>query len=643
MGIQRRQLSSGCGAEVLKVLLALMCCTGAARAQFSPGPLSKAHHALDDPTHCTSCHVGGGGARKFRCLACHSDIRQRLAANRGLHPSLLQKGAPDGQCARCHSDHNGANFVPIRWDVSLDEFDHGKTGYALEGGHARLKCAQCHNPERITPDARRGILLKDLKRTYLGLGRDCSACHKDEHQGQLGAACDRCHTVATWKDVTRFNHATSSYPLTGAHQRTPCQKCHAPAASQDGGKMHVRYVGIAFAQCNACHQDPHRGAFTSPCSSCHNDTAWKPARNTNLAFDHSKTNFPLLARHAAVSCDKCHRTSDYKAPVAHDLCGACHKDVHGGQFLTTTGGADCARCHTADGWKTSTYTAAAHSKSAYPLIGRHAAVKCEACHKPAGAATLYRVAFRLCTDCHRDPHEAQFANASCEDCHTVDRFRPAKFPLTAHARTRFPLDGAHAAVACIDCHTSRAERPTTAVYRFGDLSCESCHQDPHLGQFRTAVAGKPGASVGCAGCHTTGAWRDVSKFDHSATQFALSGGHRAVACDLCHKATSLSTGLQRGLFRGTPTKCSGCHADNHVGQFHTATQQAECDVCHNITKWRVAAFDHSRTGFPLIGVHDQVPCRDCHKNNREVNGRLVLFYKPTPKECSDCHATTVHN
>jgi len=642
MGIQRRGLLSGCYSAILKVLLAMACLPGAVWPQFSPGPLSRAHHALDGPTHCTSCHAGGGGERKFRCLACHSDIRQRLDEKRGLHASLLQKGPADAQCAKCHSDHNGEDFVPIRWDVDLSQFDHHKTGYPLEGGHSRLKCTQCHNPENIAPAAHRSILMKDLKRTYLGLSRDCASCHKDQHQGQVGAACERCHVVEAWKDIGKFNHAATKYPLTGAHERTACQKCHMTIPAQDGGKAHVRYVGIPFAQCAPCHQDPHHGAFAAVCSSCHNDVAWKPAHNTSAAFDHSKTKFSLLGKHAPVACDKCHKTSDYKAAIPHELCGDCHKDIHGGQFLTTKGGPDCARCHTADSWKSTTYTVAAHATSGYPLMGRHAAVKCDSCHKPAGEATQYRVAYRLCTDCHRDPHEAQFLNAPCENCHTVDRFQPARYTLTVHQRTRFPLNGAHAAVSCMDCHTKRADRPTTAAYKFSDLSCEACHQDPHGGQFRTTATGKPvEAPTGCANCHSVDAWHNVSKFDHANTRFALTGGHRGVGCDQCHKATALSTGVRRAVFRDTPAKCSGCHEDIHLGQFRGEAKQTECDACHNHTRWRVAEFDHSKTSYQLTGVHGQVACGDCHKNKREVNGKLVLFYKPTPQECADCHASTV--
>ena len=198
-------------------------------------------------------------------------------------------------------------------------------------------------------------------------------------------------------------------------------------------------------------------------------------------------------------------------------------------------------------------------------------------------------------------------------------------------------------MACSDCHTKRPERPATIAYRFDDLSCEACHLDPHGGQFRTGVAGKSGpAFTGCASCHNVGTWRKLSKFDHSATRYPLTGAHRGVACDLCHKATPLSRGLRRVTYRDAASTCAGCHEDIHAGQFKTATWQPDCDVCHNNSKWRVAAFDHSKTSFPLTGAHAQAACRDCHKNKQEVNGRLILFYKPEPKECASCHAATVH-
>ncbi|MBZ5618267.1 MAG: hypothetical protein LAQ69_05950 [Acidobacteriia bacterium] len=621
--------------STFKLLVLLLCGAGAARCQFSPGPLSKAHHTLDGPTHCTNCHLAGGGQRKFKCLSCHADVRQRLADNRGLHPSLVGKGRPDEQCAKCHSEHNGENFVPIRWDVSKEEFDHRKAGYPLEGGHVGLKCERCHNPERIPAAARKGILMKDLKRTYLGLNRECMTCHQDEHRGQLGTSCERCHAVGRWKDVTLFDHSTTKFRLTGAHEKTPCQKCHFTLPAAGASKPYIRYTGIAFAQCGSCHKDPHRAAFAAPCSSCHNDVAWKPAHGTTVSFDHSKTRYPLLGKHDGVACDKCHRTSDFKAPVAHEQCASCHKDIHGGQLAKRPDRGECGSCHTVEGWKPSTFTAAAHANSAYPLLGKHLSVTCDKCHPPAGAATRYQVSFALCADCHRDPHAGQFPKSKCEDCHTVDRFQPARFTLARHNQTRFPLQEAHVAVACSDCHMKTQSWPVAHVaYRFTDLSCTGCHQDPHQRQFHDSR---------CEDCHNQQAWRDVNRFDHSKTRFVLTGGHRGVACDRCHRLTPLSTGLTRAVFHNAPTACDGCHEDVHFGQFLTATQKPECGLCHNVNRWKAALFDHEKTRFPLTGAHAMVGCRDCHKNQHEVSGRVVLFYKPTPTECSGCHGPKISN
>src|ERR1035438_1463663 len=149
MGIRQGHLRFECDSAFLKVLLAMACAPAVASPQLSSGSLFKAHRALEGPTHCDSCHVGDRREREFRCLPCHSEIRRLLAANRGLHPSLMHAGPPDVQCVKCHSDHNGEDFVPIHWDVPLDEFDHRKTGYPLDGGHAHLKCSQCHNPDHI--------------------------------------------------------------------------------------------------------------------------------------------------------------------------------------------------------------------------------------------------------------------------------------------------------------------------------------------------------------------------------------------------------------------------------------------------------------------------------------------------------------
>ena len=625
-------------------LAGLVLSAPAARAQFSPGPLSKAHHAYDSPIQCTRCHTVVGGNRKFKCLSCHVEIRQRLAERRGLHRVMLGGNQSEQECARCHSEHNGENFVPIRWDVSLDEFDHRKTGYPLEGKHAGLACRRCHAPEYIRPEARRGIQMKDLRRSYLGLSGDCATCHADPHFAQLGTDCRRCHEVSGWKNLGRFDHAAAKFKLNGAHEKVACRKCHAQVPDP---KPHIQFTGLAFNQCRDCHKDPHRGAFAAPCQSCHSDRVWKPA-HTNVSFDHSKTKFPLLGRHAGLVCEKCHRTSDFKQPVAHERCADCHRDPHKSQFVTRADRGECGSCHTVESWKPSTFTAAQHARTSYPLEGRHGAVACAKCHIPAGADTVYKVKSERCADCHQDPHRGQFASTPdsgrCEGCHTLKGFRPSTFTLTRHGQTRFPLAGAHAAVTCMECHHEHAFPPSPGRYRFDDLRCEGCHEDPHKGQFRVrmAAAGAGGSRAGCQACHTVQAWRDVSRFDHATTGFLLTGAHRAVACQECHRPPNLALGLQRVNFQAAPKECAGCHEDIHGGQFTGQAGARDCSGCHLPLKWKPTTFDHDqRSTFPLTGAHKDVACRLCHKTRREINGRVVLVYRPAPKECSACHGSQI--
>src|ERR1035437_440047 len=646
MGADRR------GAGFTKLLFALCMLPALAFAQFSPGPLSKAHTKLDGPTHGPSCHIGGGRDRKLKCTGCHAEIKQRLALNQGLHPSLMGQVRRDDQCAKCHSEHNGEKFIPIRWDVSLDEFDHRKTGYPLEGGHAGLKCARCHTPDRISPAARKVILMKDLRRTYLGLGVACATCHEDKHNGQVGDKCERCHTVANtaakWKDVTRFDHSTAKYKLAGAHAKVECARCHGTLPSPNANSKVVRYTGIPFAQCADCHKDPHRGSFAAACNSCHNDSVWKPARNTLAAFDHSRTKFPLLGKHAPVTCDKCHNTSDFKAPVAHAQCQACHKDIHGGQFAARADAGDCASCHTADGWKPSTYTVLSHAKSPYPLLGKHAAVTCAKCHPPARAATLYKVRHQECIDCHRDPHAGQFADAPnqnrCDASHTVDRLQPAKFTLSRHNQTRFPLEGGLISIACGDCHQKRPELHDAVAYKIADRSCTGCHLDPHQPRVRgTDVRLLSSVKQACEVCHNVRTWRQVASFDHSKTRFALRGSHRVATCEECHRSTALSLSACQVVFQNAPLTCVGCHEDVHAGQFAAMSESQGCEACHDNIKWKPGKFDHQKTSFSLVGAHERVPCKDCHNTKKEVNARVVVFYKPTPKDCVSCHGPKIKN
>ena len=630
---------SGRGATLV-LLVSLSASAGF--AQFSPGPLSRAHKGLSGPAACAACHAVAGG-RSFKCLECHEDIRKRLAAHRGLHAVLMSRGPEQAQCAACHSEHNGEDFALIRWEGKPEQFDHSKTGYVLEGAHQGLQCSRCHNPKNVDKEERFLIAIKDLRRSYLGLKRDCAGCHQDVHRGQLAANCRQCHSMTGWKPASGFSHAAAKFQLLGAHEKVACGKCH---ASVPGAQHYMKFIGLQFAACTPCHTDPHRGAFPGRCESCHSTGGWKGVRLAS-EFDHSRTSYPLTGKHAGVSCDKCHRGPDFKQPVAHARCIDCHDpSSHRGQFLARSDGGDCGSCHRVEGWRPARFGIQEHQQTRYALQGRHANVECAKCHAPKGLDTVYRVRFDQCAACHADPHRAEFAaephKNRCEECHTLRGFRPSTFALARHADARFRLEGAHAAVSCADCHVSKENR--AGRFRFDAITCGGCHGDPHTGQFRVQMASfDSSGGAACLACHTLARWQDVTKFDHAATRFALSGAHKAVPCEKCHAPRSTSPGIQSVVFRSAPSTCSSCHQDVHAGQFAAAAGKTDCARCHLTGDWKgPSLFDHERgTNFALSGAHRAVSCAQCHTSKRQLDNRLVVIYKLAPRECSGCHGPQI--
>jgi hypothetical protein len=629
-----------CRLQFLFVILAsfLFLAVLPVRSQISPGPLSRAHQFLSGPTQCVSCHQVGSGSAVLKCQECHTEIAQRLAQARGLHARFANKE----DCAKCHSEHNGEGFPLIRFQPSLQGFDHSQTGYVLQGKHAGLECRQCHKPERIRESERGLIKMKDPSRTFLGLSQDCVTCHEDIHRGRLGQNCLQCHNFVDWKAAKQFDHSKTRFPLTGLHAQVVCEKCHVAG----GPEKKPQFTGIPFGKCSDCHKDPHRGAFVPSCETCHTTAGWRrilPAHE----FDHSKTRYPLLGKHAQVDCLKCHAGGDFKRPVAFAKCSDCHTpDPHGGQFRERTDKGECSACHNVDGFKPSLFGVKEHAATAYALEGKHASVACAKCHIPAGTATRYNLPFARCLDCHTDAHQGQFSGAPfanrCEACHTVSGFQPSTFTIALHQKSRYPLQGAHLAVACSDCHSIKKAQVVAKVapYRFEDRTCTGCHRDPHHGEFKEQMARRRpnGTALGCEACHSVKSWTDLLSFDHSKTPFPLTGAHVKVNCEGCHKPTATGASVEQISFKTAHTQCSACHQDAHAGQFAKAGLSEDCAKCHNTIAWKPSLFDHERgSTFSLKGAHKNVSCDLCHKLFKTIDQKRVLFYKPTPRDCASCH------
>lgn len=538
-------------------------------AQLSPGDLSRAHTDLEGLRNCKKCHDLGDRQVQDKCLACHAEIRSQRIEAKGLH------ARPEfATCVDCHVEHNGRDYELVRWEGGRERFNHDRTGYHLEGKHAGLDCAKCHNPANITdPDRWRGMG-KNLSSTFLGLDTACLACHEDRHQGQLDLDCLKCHTMDGWKPQPKFDHAAADFPLTGMHAKVDCARCHKPEAIRAGLQATARYKPVTHAACTDCHQDPHKSRLGNDCTRCHTTAGWRQVRDND--FDHDKTRYPLRGRHATVACEKCHAQENRRdgalSMPAFAACTDCHRDEHDGRGRKRPGWLACDTCHDVQGFRPARYTLEQHDRSAYPLDGGHLAVPCGMCHRVQQAADKARAA-RLdlapahagCRDCHRDPHtpaepreSGLLADMACAVCHTPASWRKLN-PEGGfdHGKTRFALDGRHAQVACDRCHQPDPEHPGRLPFTGAPTDCNACHQDVHGGQFAARVL-PSGGLIDCAHCHVTRDWL-AEKFDHDKdARFALRGGHEHTPCAGCHKPMDDTEGaIVR--YRPLPTECRACH------------------------------------------------------------------------------------
>jgi hypothetical protein len=405
---------------------------------------------------------------------------------------------------------------------------------------------------------------------------------------------------------------------------------HAAFESQCN-RCHVTFHGIPPRQCLACHTALaertargvgfHATVKDQPCTDCHKE---HHGRDAQLApappatFDHRTTAFPLEADHAQLACDRCHPShgAQRRWVGLATTCQRCHADrAHRGSL-----GSDCARCHRANGWTPTLYTAKDHRT---PLSGGHARLACNDCHKSG----THLAAQQSCAVCHAQPHGG--TRAACTTCHHVTTWTQVTF---AHAFSPDRLPGKHQTAACLACHPA---------FRFSHTSfeCAACHDKD-----------RPHEPLGaCETCHSALSWSRAT-FDHDQPSigFPLTERHRAVRCAGCH--------TRNATFLGAPRSCAGCHADPHNGQLAIARAPARpavplaqvlapltvvrtartCIDCHTTAGWRpstITVASHAGFGFPLRDAHAGARCQRCHPAGAFVG---------TPHACSSCHPDVRH-
>ncbi len=574
---------------------------------LSPGPLHKTHAKWEGDDKCSTCHSEGKRVSEALCLDCHTDLRARIQAKKGLHgKTYLGK-----ECVSCHIDHLGKNGRLTRWPgKNRNNFRHQDAGWRLRDSHAKIGCDKCHTNKNS-----RG------NKTYLGLNKDCATCHDDPHEKRFGKDCATCHAETTWQDKTidNFDHDLARFVLNGKHQTVGCDQCHGQPP---------RWQGFSFSGCDSCHKDPHKGRFRKQtCQSCHVETSW--SRVDDFAAKHPIVS--LKNGHSKVACAECHDRGNIRTPSKGSTCVACHPNVHTAKF-----GNNCKLCHASIRWLGLPEKIGRdnHGKTRYPLEGKHRTTKCVECHsKTKPPAKRYRnLAFNRCLDCHADTHKGSFIKrdkGECAQCHSVDGFWPTSFGIELHATTKFPLEGKHIVTPCNHCHKSKRPRATFTIPK---QQCVDCHKNPHGNQFDKEM--KKG---GCATCHTVAGWNRPN-IDHSI--WPLTGAHAKAECDSCHTPSAQDRKSGTGVtYRGVPRDCESCHKDIHAGQFRLSKPVKGCDFCHGDANFKIPKFDHTdRAGYTLTGEHLPLECSACHKPEKLRDGSTSTRYRLGYRQCKDCHA-----
>jgi hypothetical protein len=391
---------------------------------------------------------------------------------------------------------------------------------------------------------------------------------------ETGGDCNACH-VAPWESATMADR---------------CIACHTDIGEQ--------MRDVATVHGSLMHKDPALG-----CHHCHPEHRGADAALTlmeDATFPHEVVGFSLkghqqTAKREPFQCDDCHQGD--VTTFALETCDTCHRQMDIG-FMTAhtlSFGSACLDCHDGVDRLGKNFD---HKVFSFQLTGKHVGLACVQCHINARGFGDFPVTLQDCYSCHHndDPHEGRFG-LDCSQCHSANGWTPAKFD---HNLAAFKLEGKHADVACESCHLNNQYRGTST-------DCYSCHEgdDEHNGQYGTD----------CAACHNPSDWHDAD-FDHSRSDFPLTGAHTGVACESCHSS---------GQFAGLATDCASCHADPafHIGMFGL-----NCASCHTTDNW-YAPYNGPHPGIADEGGrgvnHGGAACRDCHTQT---------LYAAT---CTACH------
>ncbi len=410
-----------------------------------------------------------GKHEKAKCETCHkakfisdTELKKRKGTYLGLntncfscHEDYHQKTLGDD----CSSCHNTTAFKPA------EKFDHNNARFKLSGSHVKVSCIKCHKKGE-----KNGKEYQAFKNISFS---SCASCHKDVHEGKLGADCKSCHVTTSFKLIhgKKFNHDKTDFPLIGKHESVSCNNCHNKSLNRT----------LDTYKCTDCHDDYHKGELivgneVINCSDCHNEFGFRPS---SFSLEkHNESKFQLKGAHIATPCQSCHlKENKWTFRKIGTTCADCHENIHGESLKTEfLPNGNCEECHNIERWNTTSFD---HDRTKFKVENKHSQLTCIACHRKeddGSGKLLFNKLKGECVSCHNDFHRGQFAEygeTGCIKCHSPESWKADNFD---HNTTRFSLKGAHQKVDCNKCHpTVEKDGYKFIKYKIEEFKCAACH------------------------------------------------------------------------------------------------------------------------------------------------------------------------
>lgn len=190
-----------------------------------------------------------GRHAQAQCRQCHTDNRFKDASRDCSSCHTKDDQHKEKLGPRCADCHDARGWKPGR-------FDHDKTGFRLDGSHAKATCLSCHT-----------VPVKDK----FTLTADCGSCHAkdDPHRARFGGRCENCHDSRSWKLPVFDHNQRSRFKLDGAHSKVGCYACHSTAVTDKP------VLAVECASCHAKKDDVHFGSYGNQCERCHVAEGWR--------------------------------------------------------------------------------------------------------------------------------------------------------------------------------------------------------------------------------------------------------------------------------------------------------------------------------------------------------------------------------